>query len=194
MKKLFYIGLLLSLYSCSLGPRFYSYKFSMQESEKPRKLKYENDTVLIDFKFHNYGSELMMEFSNKSDWVIKFDWEKLKMRQEDSVRKIMHLHASDEVDFIQLEPPKSIAPRQTFSDLIVFTDNVFFSKDGNAMKIKPMYPKSTSNRERKYVEQLVGRRIQLSFPMEINNAIQELTFNFKLDKIKSIRAVDGLGF
>jgi hypothetical protein len=161
----------------------------MKESEKPRKLKYENDTVLIHFRFEHYGP--IMEFTNKSGRDIKIHWEKFEMKEEDSVRKIMHVNAADWTNFEELEPPASIAPMQTFSSLIVFADNVSFKWDGRHMKIKPMYPVNTKNRERNSAEQLAGRRIQLSFPMEINNVIQELTFNFSIDAVKSKRAVNG---
>ena len=187
MKILLYISLAICFYSC--GPRLYSYDYSMKESEKPRKLKYENDTVLIHFDFHLTWP--LMEFTNKTGREIKIHWEKFEMKEGDSVRKIIHVHTDDRVNFENLAPPARIGSLETVSDLIVFADNVSYKWDGGPMKIKPIYPMKSKNSERDSVEQLVGRKIQLSFPIEINNVIQTLTFNFKLNAIESKRAING---
>ena len=67
----------MGLYSC--GPRVYSYKFSMKESEMPDRLYYENDTLTLKFKFYFEG--LMIRLSNKSRMPIKIKWDEIKITE-----------------------------------------------------------------------------------------------------------------
>jgi len=186
MKKLFYIGLLAGLTSC--GPRMYSYKFSMKESKQTKKLYYENDTMSVSFNFYPKG--VKMDVVNKSDSAIRIFWDEIKMVENDIEKKVVHVRKHNgRLKVVQ--PPSLIAPKGKVSDLMVYEYNIAYSrKFGNEiMTIKDMYPGQGRNSERKFIEKLVGTRVTLYLPLDINRASHQRTFNFLLEDIQSSRMV-----
>jgi len=184
MKKLFYIGLLVGLYSC--GPRMYSYKFSMKESKETKKLYYENDTLSVAFNFYSKG--IKMDIVNKSDSVIRINWNEMKMSENDIAKKVVNIKR-DKGKLKVVQSPSFISPNAKVSGLIAYEDNVYYSRQlgKEVMTIKDMYPVKSSNSERKFVEKLVGTRITLNLPLEINNTSHSRIFNFSLVEIYSNR-------
>jgi len=184
MKKLFYIGLLVGLYSC--GPRMYSYKFSMKESKETQKLSYENDTLQISFNFYLKG--IKMDFTNKSDSVIKINWNEIKMTENDIEKKVAYVK-KDKRKLKVAESPSLISPKTKVSGLLVYEYNIDYSgKPGKeVMTIKDMYPAQSDNSQRKHVEKLVGTKIKLNLPLDINKTPHNRIFNFSLDEIQSAR-------
>ena len=191
MKKLFYIGLLVGLYSC--GPRMYSYKFSMKESKETKKLRYENDTMLVSFNF--YAKGIKMDFTNKSDSVIKIDWNEVKMNENDIEKKVVCVK-NDKRKLKVAESPSFIAPKTKVSGLLVYDNNVYYSKKPGkeVMTINDMYPSKSANSHRKFVERLVGTKIKLSLPLDINRTSHNKTFNFSIEEIQSARQFNGAEF
>lgn len=189
MRRIFYIGLMFSL--CSCGPMVYSYKFSMKESQKPHKLYYQNDTLSISFNFYLEG--LKMDFTNKSDEIIKIKWDELRMTVNETDKKIEHTLIIDR-DFFLFKPPSTIAPKSVCTDIVVYPDNIYYVKeDGEEkMKIKEMYPTKGKKREMDSVQQLKGQRITLLLPIEIKNVSYSWVFNFLLVDIKSKRRFSAL--
>lgn len=184
MKKLFYIGLLVGLYSC--GPRMYSYKFSMKESKETQKLSYENDTLLISFNFYSKG--IKMDFTNKSDSVIKINWNEIRMTENDIEKKAVYIK-KDKGKLKVAQSPSVISPKAKFSGLLVYEYNIYYSRKlgKEVLTIKDMYPTQSNNSQRKFVEKLVGTKITLNLPLDINKASHNRIFNFSLDEIQSGR-------
>jgi hypothetical protein len=184
MKKLLYIGLLVGLYSC--GPRVYSYKFSMKESIKPQKMCYENDTMSVSFNIYPKG--IKMDFVNKSDSAIRINWNEMQITENGSEKKTVHIKR-DKGKLKVVEPRTVISPRTKVSELIVYEYNVSYSKkpEREVTIITDMFPVQSKNDERKMVERLVGTRITLQLPIDINNTPHKRTFNFLLEEIRSNR-------
>lgn len=59
----------------------------------------------------------------------------------------------------------------------------------DVMTIKDMSPAQSVNSERKFVEKLVGTKITLDLPLDINKASYNSIFNFSLKEIQSKRQV-----
>ena len=186
MKKLFYIGLLVGLYSC--GPRMYSYKFSMKESKETKKLSYENDTLSISFNFYPKG--IKMDFTNKSDSVIQINWSEVKMTENDIEKKIVYVK-KDKGNLKVAQSPSLILPKTKVSGLLVYEYNVYYLKKlgKEVIAIKDMYPTQSANNERKFVEKLIGTKITLKLPADINKMSYNKVFNFRLEEIQSARKV-----
>src|SRR6187402_2095348 len=123
MKKLFYIGLLAGLYSC--GPRMYTYKFSMKESKEAKKMYYENDTLSVAFNFYPKG--IKMDFTNKSDSVIRINWTEMKMTENDIAKKVVHIKR-DKGKLKVVQSPSLISPKAKVSGLIAYEYNVYYSR------------------------------------------------------------------
>ncbi len=186
MKKLVYIGLLIGLYSC--GPRMYSYKFSMKESKETKKLHYENDTMSVSFNFYPKG--IKMDFTNKSDSVIRINWSEVKITENDIGKKVVCIK-NDKGKLKVVQSPSVISPKAKVSGLLVYEYNVYYPKKPGkeVMKIKDMYPTQGVNSERKFVEKLAGTKITLNLPTDINTTTYNKIFNFRLEEIQSARKV-----
>ncbi len=186
IRRIFYIGLIVSL--CSCGQMIYTYKFSMKESQKPRKLYYQNDTLSITFQFYLEG--LVIDFYNKSPESIKVNWDGIVMTTNEVDKKIQHTIIVNEEYFVY-QPPSIILPKSGCTDLVVFAESVYYQKDDGEekMKIKNMYPGKGKKREGDSIRKLIGQRITLLFPIEINNVSHSWVFNFLLADIKSKRQV-----
>jgi len=189
MKKLFYIGFLVSL--CSCGPRMYSYKFSLKESEKPGKLYYETDTLSIKFKFYLEG--LMIGLANKTGETIKVKWDEVRMAENGTDKKIEHVLITEEKNYIY-QPPSDLYSKSGCNDLIVYAANIYYlNEDGEKkLKVKEMYPTEGDKHNRDSILNLKGQRITLYFPIEIKNVSHTLIFNFSLDDINSRRRYSAL--
>jgi len=187
MRGIFYIGLMVSLYSC--GPRVYTYKFSMKESQKPQKLYYKNDTLSMTFHFYLEG--LAINFTNKSDENIKIKWDEIRMTENEIDKKIEHIsvRSFSREEFFVFQPPSIISPKSGFTEIVVYADNVYYLKESGEerMKIKDMYPRTGNKSTRDSIQKLIGQRITLLFPIEIKNVSHSLVFNFLLKDIKSER-------
>lgn len=185
MRWVFYIGFVFSFYSC--GPRIYTYKFSMDESTKPRKLLFENDTVSFSFKFSYEG--FMVELTNKFDSVIEIKWDEIKMTVDNVERKTQYIMVNEERKLYIYQPPDRIPPNGKVTDLITYSDHIYYTtEDGEEIiNIKDMYPRKTKNKVRDSVEHLKGQRIKFLFPANINKVPSSWTFNILLKEIKSTR-------
>jgi hypothetical protein len=158
----------------------YAYKFSMQESEKPRQLHYENDTVSLSFDFYYAG--LLVTFINKSNYIATINWHQLLFKQNDTAKQITHILINEEREFYLFKPPETIAPKGKLADLLVFTDQVSTIKIENreVLDVKDMYPRKTRNSDRASAENMAGRRITLRIPFVFNSIPQPKDFHFTL--------------
>jgi len=158
----------------------------MKESKETQKLSYENDTLLISFNFYSKG--IKMDFTNKSDSMIKINWNELKMTENDIEKKVVYIK-KDKGKLKVVQSPSVISPRAKVSGLIVYQYNIYYSRKlgKEVMTIKDMYPAQSNNSERKYIEKLVGTKVTLSLPLDINKASRNRIFNFSLDDIQSGR-------
>ena len=184
MKKLVYICLLVGLYSC--GPRMYSYKFSMKESEMPDRLYYENDTLSLKFNFYLEG--LMIRFSNKSGMPIRIKWDEIRITENGLDKKIENVKITEDKNYIY-KPPSIVPPRSVSNDLLVYADNIYYLKDygKEKLKIKDMYPTDGRIQDRNSILSLKGQIITLDLPIEIKNVSRSLVFNFLIADITSKR-------
>jgi len=172
------------LYSC--GPRVYSYKFSMKESEMPDRLYYENDTLTLKFKFYFEG--LMIRFSNKSGVPVKIKWDEIKITENGIDNKIKHVKITEDKSYIY-KPPSIFPPKSVCNDLVVYANNIYYSKEygKEKLKIKDMYPRDDRKQKRNFILNLKGQTISLHFPIEIKNVPYSWDFNFLIADITSKR-------
>ena len=190
MRWVFYIGFVFSLYSC--GPRIYTYKFSMDESTKPRKLFFDNDTISLSFKFQYKG--FMVELTNKFDSVIEVKWNEIKMTVDNVEKEIQYIMVNDERKLFIFQPPERISPNGKVTDLITYADHIYYTtEDGvEIINIKDMYPQKTKNKVRDSVEDLKGQRIKFLFNANVNMVPSSWTLNILLKDIKSTRRYNAL--
>ena len=182
MRGIFYIGLIVSLYSCS--ERMFTYKFSMNESIKPNRQYYENDTLSFSFDFYPTG--IMIDFTNKSKELIKINWEELRITENEKEKKIEHILIREWGLYV-FKPTSIIEPKSNCTDFVVYAENIFYIKeDGKeVMKLKDMYPLKGNKSTRDSVLNLINQRIALFFPVDIKNVSYTKNFNFLVKKVRS---------
>ena len=160
----------------------------MKESKETKKLYYENDTLSISFNFYPKG--IKMDFTNKSDSVIKINWSEVKMTENDTEKKIVYIK-KDKGNLKVVQSPLLILPKAKVSGLLVYEYNVYYLKKfgKEVIAIKDMYPTQSANSERKFIEKLTGTKIILKLPTDINKICYNRVFNFRLEEIQSARMV-----
>ena len=165
----------------------------MKESKETKRLYYENDTLSMSFNFNPKG--IKMDFTNKSDSVIKINWDEIKMTENDIEKKAVCIK-KDAGKLKVIQSPSIISPKAKVSGLIVYEHNIYYLKKlgKEVMTIKDMYPAKSINSERKFVEKLVGTKITLDLPLDINKASHNRMFNFSLEEIQSRRQVGAADF
>ena len=168
----------------------YSYKFSMKESEMPDRLYYENDTLSLKFEFYLQG--LMIRFSNKSGVPVKIKWDEIRMIENGIAKKIEHVKITEDKNYIY-KPPSIFPPKSACNDLVVYSTNIYYSKEygKEKLKIKDMYPRDDRNQTKNSILNLKGQTITLHFPIEIKNVSRSWVFNFLIADVTSKRSIDG---
>jgi hypothetical protein len=163
----------------------------MKESEKPRKLYYETDTLSIKFKFYLEG--LMIDFTNRFGEPVKVKWSEVRMSENGTDKKIEHVLISEEKNYTY-SPPSNFPSGSGCKDLVVYAANIYYlNEDGEEkLKIKEMFPMEGDKQNRDSVLNLKGQRIKLYIPIEIKYISHLLVFNFSLDDIKSRRRYSAL--
>src|SRR5688500_2296331 len=147
----------------------------------------------MSVSFNFYPKGVKMDVVNKSDSAIRIFWDEIKMVENDIEKKVVHVR-KHKGQLKVVQPPSLIAPKGKVSDLIVYEYNIAYSrKFGNEiMTIKDMYPGQGRNSERKFIEKLVGTRVTLYLPLDMNRASHQRTFTFLLEDIQSSR-MEGAG-
>jgi hypothetical protein len=130
----------------------------------------------------------MINFYNKSAENIKVNWDGIVMKTNETDKKIQHIRIIDGEYFV-IQPPSIFLPKSGYTDIVVFADSIYYrTEDGEAkMKIKDMFPRVSTKKESDAVWKLLGQRITLIFPIEINNMPHSWTFNFLIADIISKR-------
>lgn len=86
-----------------------------------------------------------------------------------------------------LQPPTTIPPKTNLRDIVVSTDDVFFTNNQGRiiMNVKEIYPTYDygSKKKRDYILKLKGYRISLFFPYYIKNVYHSKTFEFIISDI-----------
>ena len=83
----------------------------MKESKEAKKLYYENDTLSISFNFYPKG--IRMDFTNKSDSVIKINWNEVRMTENDMAKKIVYIK-KERGNLKEVLSPSHISPRAKY--------------------------------------------------------------------------------
>ena len=149
----------------------------------------------ISFDFYFEG--LMIDFTNKSDEDIKVNWDKIRMTENETNKKIEHTHirSFSEREIIVAQPPSIISPKSGSTDLVVYADNIYYRKGTGKeiMAIKDVYPREGNKSTRDSIQKLKGQVITLFFPIEFKNVSHTWVFNFLLVDIKSRREISAGG-
>jgi hypothetical protein len=161
----------------------------MKESLSRDTMNYENDTLLLQFRFYPVGIEI--EIENRSTEDITINWDQFRMTVNGIDKEIGHAQIRSNKIFLE-KLPSLLTPRSYAIDLIVLTENIYTEKRlrKNNVFIKHMYPSISNSQGRKAVANLKGQVSTLFFSTQINNTRRDWAFNFSVDKIRQLPSLE----
>lgn len=174
----------------SCAPQQLAYKFQLNQPAPSKSLYYENDSMSIDFAFN--PTELQFTLNNKMNDGLKINWDEVSLSLDGKAKRIIHKETgmSKTTD---LQPPTTIPPKSSLSDIIVPSDNVSFIKvyRNYTAQFRPMFPNEV---KRKYVDRYLsrkGEKIVLFMPLRIADQYVTQTFYFTIIDIYKINRSKG---
>ena len=117
----------------------------------------------------------MFQLANKTDQPIKIDWHQITyVDPSGSAHKVTHGGVRI-IERDSAHPPTTIPPTATIEDFIVPTDAI--SMRFNKWEANDLLPEG---REAKGLE---GKIFSIFIPLEVNGAVKNYIFTFKITKV-----------
>lgn len=170
----------LALVSCA--PHYYNYKFRLDEPKPIGPLKFENDTMSVFFKFS--PQTLAFTIENRTNDGIKINWDEVSLSINGVAHRVIHKETGlTKVN--DLQPPTTIPPRSTLSDLVVPSNRVTFRTVGRTTY--PVYTGTFLNyntgKISKEIMNQKGQKLVLFMPFRIADKYVAKTFYFTIEDI-----------
>lgn len=147
------------------------------QGEQNRKYSYEDENISIVWFISRYG--FSFELKNKNQFSFKIPWD--EMSYVDIYGKSNRLiHTGVKYADRNEAQPISIVPRNsTLEDLLTPSDNIFYLKQ---WLTRPLI-EDLKCLEKAQDSGVIGKRIQIIFPIQIKDVTNEYTFIFELKDI-----------
>jgi hypothetical protein len=180
-------GLLLS---CATTSQFspgrgdkYEYAYKMTYPAENRNLLFQDDSIIIQFKFDE--AAIRFQLQNISESNLAIDWEKTSMNFSGryfSVRHADNLY-SDSSGF---SSSVLLPPLGYFRDLVIPRDNIYFN--GRQWVEEDLLPTVDENSSslRESIRRSTGRRIGLLLSLRFDQMEKDYEFDFQVDTVKRI--------
>lgn len=199
MKQTLYTALIaVVLISCStaavtksLYGNTYRYDYVMVDPAGDSTLRFEDDNLRFDFTITNQEVDFVVK--NKSNTPLKLIWDEASMVVFGKAQKVMH-KGIKYTDRNLSQPPTTIPPQATWSDLVLPTENVYwkegyysqYSSIPGGWKTQDLFLTNDMNKEstKQLILQLVGQEISVYLPVR-NPEGKEIGYNFRF-KVSNI--------
>lgn len=159
-------------------------KFSGRDStfmQTDGKGCYEDDNISISWAVS--ASEFIFTIKNKNTFSIKIPW-------DDAVYVDFYgnsnrvIHNGVKYADRNAEQPTSVVPRNaTLSDMLIPSDNISFSSFAKIWVTRPLMADFACP-EQMEDSQVIGKRVQIIFPILIKDIVNEYTFTFELKDVQ----------
>lgn len=143
---------------------------------------YSYEDEIINSLWSISEDRMNFEITNKSDNSIRILWDEAAYVNIDNYSSRI-MHSGMEYTNRNLSLPPSIIVRKAFlRDAAIPLDNISYD-DYEGWIIAPLIGNTFYNEEeaQEFADKVIGRKIQLLLPMEINNTIHEYIFVFEID-------------
>ncbi len=191
MKKLIFavVGLICSIYifgcaTMGLGTKYlYSYKLTKPESSN---MKWEDDK--IGFEFFISDKNVNFKALNKSNDVLKIIWDDVAIVQSGKAKKVMHAGVKY-TDRNSSQPASAIPPGASIEDLIMPTDNVYFSSGAyGGWRERDLFATQDLNKD-EYKQSILsskGQKFSVYIPIQYQGKTLDYTFEFEIIEVRPI--------
>lgn len=197
---LVFLSVSMVLISCTTTSTMVTYDFGLTSVERPEdaqkrygdyaitkkiedeKGKYVYSDEMIESVWYVGPSTILFEIKNKTNSSIRIIWDEAAFVDEtgNSTRVL-----NGEMSYANRNnpiPPSVIVRKGSFSNIIVPSDNLYFSS-GVGVNILPIFKNEFSDpiEAEKFGKELVGKTIQVLLPLEIEGVTNDYIFVFKID-------------
>jgi hypothetical protein len=177
------------LMSCATTSHFtpgsgnkYQYTYKMIYPVKNSKLLFQDDSIIIQFKFDD--AAIQFQLQNISESTITLDWDKASIGIRDRYFGVRH--ASN--FYIDTLRSNSIImpPLGYLRDVVIPRDDIY--NDGDKWVELDLLP-TTDHRSlsiQELINKNVGQRVTLMLPMIFGSKVKNYMFDFQVDAVKQI--------
>jgi hypothetical protein len=165
----------LARYDISLEGGSYAveYSFALIKPAESQELKFEDQALSIGFLI--VKPQITFQLVNKTDQPIKIDWIQVSyVDTSGSAHKVTHGGVRI-IDRNSALPPTSIPPTAKVEDFIVPTDAI--SLQSGKWETNDLLPQGP------VAKALEGKTFSLFMPLEVNGAVKNYLFTFKITKV-----------
>lgn len=152
------------------------YKFSILRPVPGPDLKFEDSNISSAFQV--IGGEIAFSIQNKTEEPIEIDWNKFSFVDVSSKsNKVIHAG----VKFSEMEKAQTeivIPPLARFEDVILPTDNVYYSDSLKSWQKVSIFPSGYDS-----AKLFKGKTFSLFMPLKINEKVKNYFFTFKIDDV-----------
>lgn len=142
---------------------------------------YEDENIFISWEVS--ASEFAFTIKNKNAFSIKIPWdEAVYVDFYGNSNRVIHngVKYADR----NAEQPPSVVPRNaTLSDVLIPSDNISFSSFAKMWVTHPLMADFACP-EQINDSQAIGKRVQIIFPIQIKDVVNEYTFTFELKNVQ----------
>lgn len=191
--SLWNIGIVLScalLMSCATTSQFrpgegdkYEYSYKMTYPAENRNLLFQDDSIIIQFKFDE--AAIRFQLQNISESNLTINWERTSMNLSGRYFSVRH---SDNLytDSLKFSSSVLLPPLGYVRDLIIPRDNIYF--DGQKWIEEDLLPTVDENSSavRELIRQSIGRRIGLLLSLRFEQKERNYEFDFQVDTVRHI--------
>jgi hypothetical protein len=180
------LGALVSLTSCSSslssGARGskYRYQFKMVAPTPGNEMLYQDDSLIIQFRFDE--SAIKFQLQNLSESDLSIDWEKTSIGIDNRYSSVRH--SSDFYEDTVLRKVSVVIPPVGYvQDVVIPRENVYF--DGEKWVEIVLLPTTDKNSQalKQSILQSVGRTVSLLLPMKFGQTTKEYRFEFAVASV-----------
>jgi hypothetical protein len=166
--------------------RYGKQKIGTLQEEDATKYSFEDD--LIRIVWMATSEQLVFDLTNKTNHSIRIIWDKaVYVDEKGNSKRVMHSGVKY-TDRNSPQPPTTVARGAAVSDLVFPAENVDWLGGPYAgWQIKPLFPTSSTSgspedllaKAKKYV----GKSFHVLLPLEIEQAVKEYIFVFKVNDV-----------
>lgn len=166
--------------------RYGKQKVTRVEDEGMTKYSFEDEMVRIIWL--PADSQLSFILTNKTDHSIKIVWDAAAFVDQDGMsQRVMHAGVKY-ADRNNSQPPTVVIRKGTVTDLIVPSDNIYYSAIYNRWEQDSLLPdvKAPDAEElRLKAGKSIGKTIQVLLPLQIEDIVNEYIFIFEVQSVEA---------
>lgn len=180
------LGALVSLTSCSssLGSggrgSKYRYQFKMVAPSRSNEMLYQDDSLIIQFRFDDVAIKFQLQNLSESD--LSIDWEKTSIGIEKRFYSVRH--SSDFYGDTALRKVSVVIPPVGYiREVMIPREHVYF--DGDKWVEVDLLPTMDKNSQalKQSILRSVGRSISVILPMRFGQAVKKYQFDFTVASV-----------